>query len=163
MATCAFFGFYYKGQFYVVFHHWMAYPSDFGATIIQQIKEAIDDGKFVIWRKLLDNMKVFDDSKIPTKEQIEKYCEEKNINIDTLDDLYCWSDILDVPWSYDHFEDFINYGYMINHVDRNGFPKQEDYGYVINYDDDVFDLYQCNEKYKSYNWDELPDLTKKNW
>lgn len=157
MGTRGLFGFYYKGKYYLAYNHWDSYPTGLGANIVEQIKEAIREGSFEQWTKLLDNIVIVDMSKEPTEEDIKKLSKYTNLGASSqsTSDWYCL-----LRNCQGSLQSVLDSGYLMNHVDDEGCPCFEEYAYVVNFDTNRFDVYVGAKKVESYEFTKLPNFNE---
>ena len=156
MGTRGLFGFYYKGNYYVVYNHLDSYPSGLGVNIVEEIKKEIENGNFNNWITIIGKIKVVDDQIEPTNEDINNLKKFTNLfvsNSDTSD----WYRLL--RNCQGSLCNILESGYILNHVDKTGYPLFEEYGYIVNFDTNKLDFYIWGQKTDSYNFDQLPDWT----
>jgi hypothetical protein len=144
MGTRGVFGFYYKGKFYVVYNHFDSYPTGLGANIAQEIVAAGQEG-IAMWKEALDAgcmviVPCFgENGPQPTPEDVARlapYTDSGGSPGGRLDDWYvlthkCQGTLVGVMES----------GYLLNHVDDQGQPHWEQYGYIVNLDEGRFHYY----------------------
>lgn len=132
----AFYGFQYKKRFYVVLCQ-DGKPSQIGVRLVEEILRANKMKKIPIWtQKLLESKIVFEDS-IPTRDDLTKYKSMIKKGYDGknwmfLDEYYIESKSL---------EKIVSLGIILNSISPQGNPYVAAYGYVLNLDDNRFDIY----------------------
>jgi len=82
MGTRGLFGFRYKGRYYLMYNHWDSYFSGLGVKLLQEIKDAIDNGTFTQWIELFKSVTIVDnnvdkENYLDTNEDCED-CEEED-------------------------------------------------------------------------------------
>jgi hypothetical protein len=132
----AFYGFQLNKRFYVVLCQ-DGLPSHIGKKIVDEILKGYKSKKFESWKKkLLESKIVFEDS-IPTKEDLQKFKSMINKNYDGsnwtfLDEFYIQNKSLEM---------ILQLGIILNSISPQGNPYVAPYGYVLNFDDNRFDIY----------------------
>jgi hypothetical protein len=132
----AFYGFQYKNRFYVVLCQ-DGKPSQIGVRLVEEVLKGVRNNKIPQWtRKLLESKIVFEDS-IPTKDDLQKYKSliKKGYDGNTwmfLDEYYIENKSL---------EKIVTLGIILNSISPQGNPYVAPYGYVLNLDDNRFDIY----------------------
>jgi hypothetical protein len=132
----AFYGFQLNKRFYVVLCQ-DGLPSCVGKRIVDEILKGYKSKKFESWkRKLLESKIVFEDS-IPTKEDLQKFKSMINENYDGsnwtfLDEFYIQNKSLEM---------ILQLGIILNSISPQGNPYVAPYGYVLNFDENRFDIY----------------------
>lgn len=61
MDAHSLFGFWYKGKYYLVYNHYDPYLQGLGATVIKQLKYAIDNNLLNEWKSKIIELKEVDD------------------------------------------------------------------------------------------------------
>ena len=87
MGTRGLFGFRYKGRYYLMYNHWDSYFSGLGVKLLQEIKEAIDNGTFTQWIELFKSVTIVNnvnkENYLDTNEDCEDFneddCEEEEV------------------------------------------------------------------------------------
>lgn len=131
----AFYGFQLKQRFYVVLCQ-DGKPSQVGKKLLDEVIKGYKGKKLDIWkRKLLESKIVFEES-IPTREDLKNYNHMLNgydgSNWTFLDEYYI---------QYKSLEKIVELGLILNSVSPQGNPYVAPYGYVLNFDDNRFDIY----------------------
>lgn len=132
----AFYGFQYKNRFYVVLCQ-DGKPSQIGVRLVDEVLKGVKNNKIPQWtRKLLESKIVFEDS-IPSKDDLQKYKSliKKGYDGNTwmfLDEYYIENKSL---------EKIVSLGIILNSISPQGNPYVAPYGYVLNLDDNRFDIY----------------------
>jgi len=131
----AFYGFQLKQRFYVVLCQ-DGKPSQVGKKLLDEVIKGYKGKKLDIWKqKLLESKIVFEES-IPTKEDLENYNHMLNgydgSNWTFLDEYYI---------QHKSLEKIVELGLILNSVSPQGNPYVAPYGYVLNLDDNRFDIY----------------------
>ncbi len=104
MGTDGKFGFYYKGKYYMSFHHKDSYPSGLGVSLLEQVLNAnLDD-----WIKKVNNLQeIEDDSDDSFDDDFYRdgpYCFLGMLNGGAIRNVYNW----DMGESYTYVLDFDN-------------------------------------------------------
>ena len=158
MGTRGFFGFYYKGKYYLVYNHYDSYPQWLGKTIVKELKAAIDNNRLDEWKSKLDNIKVVTDKTPPTSEEIELLKKYSNTSVSrqTAYDWYCL-----LHKCQGSLEDVLESGYLysLGNTPQECWSSWTEYGYVVNLDSDTLDYYSDPSTHvpTSYKYDTLPD------
>jgi hypothetical protein len=134
------FGFYYKGKFYVVYNHLDSYPETLGALVARDIKAAGKEG-IAKWKEAFDSGRMvilpgFEDRPKPTPDDVARLAPYTDSSSGNLDNWYvlthkCQGSLFKVMKS----------GYLLNHVDEEGEPEWERYGYIVDLDKGEFHHY----------------------
>jgi putative hemolysin len=153
MGTRGLFGFYYRGNFYVVYNHWDSYPEGLGAQIVAELKRAIQENRIGEWIQLLNQLKVVALNVPPTHEDIEKLRPYTDLKVSTQSptDWYCL-----LRGCQGSLETVLKCGYIDNCVNDQGEPQWEEYAYIVNYDTNKLDFYEGNQLVNSYDFTDLP-------
>ena len=155
MGTAGYIGFYYKGKFYLIYIYY-EYIDGVGLNIIREVIKALNSGRILAWKRLLANIKLFDDDSIPTSsdEDLLSYIEKK-FSIDKLQ-------FYNRSWS-EHFKNCLDKIKDITletifdigfNIDSNNGPDKfineeeyaNEYTYVVNFDTETFDFYLGDTK-----------------
>jgi hypothetical protein len=132
----AFYGFQYNKRFYVVLSQ-DGLPSRLGVKLVEEIMKARKGKKLSQWLQRLRESKIVYDDSIPSKEDLQKYRnliteDHHTSNWMFLDDYYIQNQSLDK---------ITTLGVILNSVSPQGNPYVAPYGYVLNFDDNYFDIY----------------------
>jgi hypothetical protein len=146
MEVDAFYGFQYKKRFYVVLSQ-DGLPSRLGLKLVQEILKGIKDKKLSTWLQNLRQSKIVFDDSIPTREDLEMFrnfitSEHSTQNWTFLDDYYIQTQSL---------EKMTTLGILLNSISSQGNPYVAPYGYVLNYDDERFDIYVEHNRLDSFD------------
>jgi hypothetical protein len=167
MGTRGLFGFFYKGRLYLVYNHYDSYPSGLGCNLVNEIILAMYKNELGKWKELLEKIKVIsgcDETVKPTNQDIEnlRHYTDLKVSGQSTNDWYCLT-----YRSQGSIERTLKSGYLLTYypVDDHKYPELEDYedfGYVLNFDDDTFDVYGTSETDgrlpKSYPLSNLPNF-----
>jgi len=125
MGTRGYFGFYYKGTYYICYNHWGSYARGLGSTLVGEIVKAMEDGLFSSWLTTLENRinKVDTDSEEISNENSDEEAKEKRETADGPS----FMDFLTLNKSMDGF------------ATKN--PQWEQFAYIINFDEEQFEFY----------------------
>jgi hypothetical protein len=153
MGTRGLFGFYYRGQFYVVYNQFDSYPSGLGAEIVAELKRAIQENLLGEWIHLLEQLKVVSASVSPTQEDIEKLRSYTDLTVSTQSptDWYCL-----LRRCQGSIETVLTCGYIDNCVSSHGVPRWEEYAYIVNLDTNQLDFYEGTRLVESFDFAHLP-------
>lgn len=136
MEVDAFYGFQYNKRFYVVLSQ-DGLPSRLGVKLVDEITKAQKSKKLSSWiQKLKESKIVFDDS-VPTKEDIQRYKSLIRPEHDTSN----WTFLDDYYIQHQSLEKITALGVILNSISAQGNPYVAPYGYVLNFDDNYFDIY----------------------
>jgi hypothetical protein len=132
----AFYGFQYKKRFYVVLSQ-DGLPSQLGVKLVDEITSAIKSKKLSLWLQKLRESKIVYDDSIPTKEDLIQFKtlltkDHDKTNWLFLDDYYI---------KHQSLEKIVSLGVILNSISPQGNPYIAPYGYVLNFDDQHFDIY----------------------
>jgi hypothetical protein len=135
MGTRGLFGFYYKGKYYLVYNHYGSYLEGLGMSIVQQIKQAIEDGKLEEWKNKIIELKEVGHEP-PTKEEIEHLKQYANLGVAgrSLCDWYCL-----LRHTQGSLQNVLDAGYIVNRAIDNKCPdingdSDIEYMYIVNLD-----------------------------
>ena len=139
----AFYGFQLKNRFYVVLSQ-DGKPSQVGKKILDEIMKGYKGNKLDTWKqKLLESKIVFEES-IPSQDDLIQYKHMLNgydgSNWTFLDEYYI---------HHKSLEKIVELGLILNSVSPQGNPNVVPYGYVLNLDDNRFDIYIEHERISS--------------
>ena len=158
MGTRGLFGFYHKGKYYMIYNHFDSYPEGLGLTLIEELKQAIKDGKIEEWIELLENLKVVDEAIPPTeeeKERLKEYC-DLSVSTKSMDDWYCL-----LRHTQRSFEKVLKAGYISsNWVGEDGSPSNDgSWWYILYLEREAFIVCDRNTGiFLPYDFDHLPDM-----
>lgn len=154
MGSRGLFGFYYQNKYYVVYNHFDSYPEGLGKQIVDEIKQAIKDGKLNEWENKLQTIKIIDTNIDPTLHDIKKLYAYTDLSVSSQSQLdwYCL-----LRKTQGSLKKVIKSGYMINSVDADGSPIFEQYAYILNFDTSTFDYYERSRCIQKFEWDDLPN------
>jgi hypothetical protein len=156
MGTRGLFGFVYKGNYYLFYHHCDSHPTVLGADIIRQIKEAIDQNRLDEWKEKILLLETVNRDVHPTPAQIERLKPFTDLTVGrgSTSDWYCLlrkcqgklQANLDTGIFYDE-----------------GFSKSQlmgflQFSYVVNLDDNTLDLYGSRKQFGKFPFEALPDF-----
>lgn len=150
MGTRGHFGFHYKGKYYLVYNHWDSYPSELGASIVNQIKNMLKTMSFSEIGEKVKNLIVVNNSVEPTDEEIEKLKKYTNLDVSnqSTSDWYCL-----LRECQGDLEKVLESGYMLDTCDT---PGQDEYTYVFNLDKERLDFFDGQEE-SSFDITKLPE------
>lgn len=156
MGTRGFFGFYYKGKYYLIFNHYDSYPEWLGRIIVSELKVAIDRNRLEEWKLRLDGIKVVTDDIPPTEQDIERLKEYTNtaVSRQTVYDWYCL-----VHKCQGSLETVLDSGYIYKHADtpEECWASWTECGYVINLDMKKLEFYQSDADVQFFEFTDLPN------
>ena len=136
MEVDAFYGFQYNKRFYVVLSQ-DGLPSRLGVKLVDEILKTQKTKKLSSWIQKLRELKIVFDDSIPTKEDLQKY---KHL-IRPEHDISNWTFLDDYYIEHQSLEKITSLGVILNSVSSQGNPYVAPYGYVLNLDDNHFDIY----------------------
>ena len=144
-------GFFYTGKFYLFYNHSDSYPSGLGKTILHQLLIAIKQSLLQQWKQKVLELKTVDSKISPTNQEVSKLVQYTNLDVSTgsSNDWYCL-----LRKCQGSLIKSLESGFIMNHVDDDGEPIYEEYGYVINFDQDTFDFYVGVVKVESWKLDD---------
>jgi len=154
MGANGIFGFIYKGKYYLCYHHSDPDPDSLGVTLILEILSA----NLAEWKALLENIKIIDKKTKVTKAialKLAKYA-DLTVSNQTPKEWYCL-----LRYCQGSFHHVLHSGYLDNCVDKNGKPEFQDFGYILNFDNDTFEFYKGHSKPKITPLGKLEDLLEK--
>lgn len=131
-----FYGFQYNKRFYVVLSQ-DGLPSCLGIKLVDEISKARKGKKMNQWLQKLKESKIVYDDSIPTKEDLQRYRNLISEDHDTSN----WMFLDDYYSEYQSLEKITTLGVILNSVSPQGNPYVAPYGYVLNFDDNYFDIY----------------------
>jgi tetrahydromethanopterin S-methyltransferase subunit B len=136
MGTRGYFGFRYKGKYYMVYNHFDSY--DLYDMLIMEIVSAIDNKTFDTWITKLENIKCITCDMIPTQEQIDSLQKYTDLTVSSrsTNDWYCL--LRKCQASY---ESVLDAGIIQNCVNEDGSLMHEEFTHVLNFDDNTFISY----------------------
>mmetsp|Transcript_14809 Transcript_14809/g.16397 ORF Transcript_14809/g.16397 Transcript_14809/m.16397 type:complete len:170 (+) Transcript_14809:277-786(+) len=139
MGTRGLFGYYHKGNFYVVYNHWDSYPSGLGEAILDEVLSIIKPTQLQSWIERIDSIKVIDPNTKPTPEDVKKTVGSHDLSVSdqSLDDWYCL-----LRGCQGSLSAVLCSGYLLNHTQQSGEPDWEEYSYILNLDSNSFDYYK---------------------
>ena len=136
MGTNGIYGFYYKGKYYIYYRHFDSYLSGLGNEILRELKDQLKkDPSLKCWKKLIKKLENEEFSYARLKEKVLHYDIQKK---ETLDEL-------------------LKYCYINNFTNEEGEPYYKEYGYIINLDDKVLEIYKGDMKCIVFEFDDLPN------
>lgn len=136
MEVDAFYGFQYKKRFYVVLSQ-NGLPSRLGLKLTDEIIKLRKANKIsTLLQRLRESKIVFDDS-VPSKEDLTRYKSLIRPDHDTSN----WTFLDDYYIENQSLEKITSLGIILNSVSSQGNPYVAPYGYVLNLDDNYFDIY----------------------
>lgn len=131
-----FYGFQYNKRFYVVLSQ-DGLPSRLGIKLVDEISKTRKGKKMNQWLQRLKESKIVYDDSIPTKEDLQRYRNLISEDHDTSN----WMFLDDYYSEYQSLEKITTLGVILNSVSAQGNPYVAPYGYVLNFDDNYFDIY----------------------
>ncbi len=139
MSTRGLFGVVIDGEVKAAYNHSDSYPSWLGKRMVEQVTDMLDRWGIEDMRKHARNLVLVDESTAPTADQIETLKGFSNLGVgnQTDDDWYCLLRELQGDLT-----DTLTVGYMI---DGNDFAKDGlfcEWGYLVNLDDGVLEVYK---------------------
>jgi len=132
----AFYGFQYNKRFYVVLSQ-DGLPSRLGVKLVDEIMKARKGKKLNQWLQKLRESKIVYDDSVPSKEDLQRYRNLISEDHDTSN----WMFLDDYYIEYQSLEKITILGVILNSVSPQGNPYVAPYGYVLNFDDNYFDIY----------------------
>ena len=150
MGTSGLFGFYYKGKFYMAYNHFDSSPDWLGASLVKQIREALDNGESKKWPDKLQEIKVVESLSTPTEEDISKLKPYTDMRISV-----GWASLLGKTQG--SLANMLDAGYLENCVNDDGTPQWLEYNYVIDLDNNSFDWYSGSSFMESFPFEALPE------
>ena len=171
MGTRGLFGFFYKGRLYLVYNHWDSYPSGLGLLLVSEIQAAIDKNELQFWKELLERIMVIDCDSIPSEIDVHRLRNFTNLMVSdqSTSDWYC----LTHKCQGSMFS-VLQSGYLYPAIDMNEkvwadlsndyaikgiLEDYEEYGYVLNFDEDTFDVFGCNTETENQQQRKIFPLT----
>ena len=170
MGTKGYFGFYFKGRLYIVFHQCDSFPRHLGNDLLNELKEMMKEKKLKEWKDKFEELQILyldhdeDFDKLTTEDHsfliqhfhndfFEKiqYPFTKDHSLFTFDNLY---------WLYlynSSFTKILDSGFILIHSDVEKTIYDAEYGYVLDFDNCKFiirDYHRHNELF--FNLHELP-------
>ena len=156
MGTRGLFGFFYKGRLYLVYNHFDSYPSGLGLLLVREIQTAIDNNELDFWKELLERIIVIDCESSPS--QIDVYrlrnFTDLMVSDQSTSDWYCLThkckgslySVLQSGYLYPAMDtNEKEWSDLSNDYETKGILEDyEDYGYVLNFDENTFDVFGCN-------------------
>lgn len=156
MGTRGFFGFYYKGKYYLIYNRFYSYPEWLGVCIVSELKAAIDNDRLDEWKLKLTDIIVVTDDMPPTEQDIERLKDYTNTAVSRTPgyDWYCL-----VYKCQESLERVLNSGYLYKHADtpEECWGSWMEYGYVVNLDTNKLEFYQSNVDVKFFEFNDLPN------
>ncbi len=149
MGTRGLFGFCYKGKYYFAYNHWDSYPTGLGASIIQQLKHAIDNNLLDDWKNKIIELVEVDENVPPTEEDINNLKKYINLGVgnQSTNDWYCL-----LRGTQGSLKSILDAGYIINYAnDTHEYGFDIEYTYAVNLDNNTL------EAGKSYPFGNLPE------
>lgn len=156
MGTRGFFGFYYKGKYYLVYNHYDSYPEALGANLVKEIKKAIDEGRLSEWQNKLNSIKVVTSDVVPTSDDVKLLKPYTNLQVGTQShsDWYCL-----LRECQGSLEKVLSSGYLFSmaHTPEECMSDWTEYGYVVDLDHNKFNVYYCGDgTTNSHDFTNLP-------
>lgn len=133
MGTRGYFGFFYKGKYYLIYNHYDSYPSYLGKKLVEEIKKAIADGSFGTWIEMFKQLKFYN-----------SYEELSRIDSDKIEQSYI---------------NILKEGYMVNNGDKNKLTNDIfiEHSYVLDFDTNIFLYFNSEGDEEHYKLDNLPE------
>lgn len=132
----AFYGFQYKKRFYVVLCQ-DGKPSQIGVKLVEEITKAIKQKKLESWKRKLLEMKIVFEDNIPTEDDLEIFQKFLKSGYDGSN----WTFLDEYYIKHRSLEKIIDLPVLLNSISPQGNPYVAPYGYVLNFDDQRFDIY----------------------
>jgi len=135
MGTRGYFGFYYKGKYYLIYNHFDSYFSGLGVNLINEILKAIENGELENWKTKLDNIvEVKEGYPISgDTEKLNKYS-DFTVSSKSRTDWYCL-----LRKCQGSFEKVLDSGYVLNEGSKEKLTGDIfiEYSYVLDFDNDL--------------------------
>ncbi len=179
MGTKGFFGFYYKGKYYLVFNRFDSFLDSLGNELLEEVKYMVKNNLIKEWKNLLSNIVVIEiddkqenfDEKISNEDKIKIYNHFENNVLEKLQKIY--SNICKNPEELDIESLFTIYSYIGSYEEHkfekiltSGFIIIEDYTnnnydaeyiYYIDFDHEQFNIIDVNKNHHlKFNIHHLP-------
>ncbi len=146
MGTKGFFGFYYKGKYYLVFNRFDSFLDSLGNELLEEVKFMVENNLILEWKNLLSNIVIIEDldnqtefdKKISNEDKIKIYNHYENNVLEKLQKMF--SNICKNPEELDLNSLFTIYSY-IGSYEEHKFEKILNSGFIIieNYTDIKYD------------------------
>lgn len=132
----AFYGFQCDKRFYVVLCQ-DGSPSQIGKKLLDEVIKGYKGRKLQSWKQKLLECKIVFENSIPTKEDLQKYKSLLQKGYDGTN----WTFLDEYYIQHKSLEKIIQLGIVLNSISPQGNPYVAPYGYVLNFDDQRFDVY----------------------
>lgn len=159
MGTRGRYGFRYKGKTYFVWRSCDSYRHGLGASIVEEIKQAIKSGEIKNWLEKLEKVTEVDCDQKLSESELAKLPESKLSERINSWDPKTWKD---ATWA-NLFAEFDSLA-LASILKHERVPMQEDcdqwdyaYAYDVNLDTMKLDFYSCSTLEYSYPFDNLPN------
>jgi hypothetical protein len=136
MSTRGYFGFFYKGKYYLMYNHYDSFPSFLGRMLVEEIKRAIADGTFETWIEMFKNVKFY-------KPNENMPIDENKIK--------------------QSFLNILKEGHMMLDGDKDNLMYDTfiEYSYVLNFDADIFMYFDKEGNQRYFKLNDLDDWEDK--
>lgn len=179
MGTKGFFGFYYKGKYYLIFNRFDSFLYRLGNELLEEVKYMVENNLIQEWKNLLSDIVVIEDldnqtdfdKKISNEDKIKIYNHYENNILEKLQKMF--SNICKNPEELDLNSLFTIYSYIGSYEEHkfekiltSGFMIIEDYTnnnydaeyvYYIDFDHEQFNVIDINKNHHlKFNIHHLP-------
>ena len=125
------------------YNQYDSYPSGNGIANLQWLREAIAEGKLEHYRELAEKAKLVDDTVKPTPKDVAALADVTRLDVSeqSTDDWYCLTHA-----THGSIPAMLNCGYILDYSD---FPLESlfcEWGYIVDFDKDVFEVYEGFQK-----------------
>ena len=142
MGTSGVIGFLLKGRYYVNLNSFDSQPGLTGFKLVLEILNA----DLTKWQQLLGNIVLVNNEMQPTQEQIKFLKKYTNpLPFSSFQTELEWEDLL--YFTSNSFHHTLHAGYLQNYVDAANQPCEEEYSYILNFDNKTFDYNRHGSRY----------------
>jgi hypothetical protein len=136
MGTRGYFGFYYKGKYYMVYNHFDSYWERLGKNVIAELKELLNTIGYDELCKQVEGLKLIDNDIEPTDEEINRLRKFSDLTVST-QNIHEWYCLL--RKCQGSLKNVLESGY----VESNELEFEE-YTYVVDLDNQFVKSYGCS-------------------